>query len=79
MTQTLECDKEPRLWEVPKPRMPKTRETPKNPKRNRLPIWGVLVGLALYLLFAHGCHGDEDTELFGIAKEKAAEMVSAAR
>lgn len=26
-------------------------------------VWPVLVLLAAYLLFCHGCHGDEDTEL----------------
>jgi hypothetical protein len=26
--------------------------------------WLFLLGIAGYLLFAHGCHGDEDTELF---------------
>jgi hypothetical protein len=25
----------------------------------------VFLGLAAQLLFAHGCHGDEDHELFG--------------
>jgi hypothetical protein len=33
---------------------------------HRLRPWAVLATLALgvYLLFAHGCHGDEDNELF---------------
>jgi len=30
--------------------------------------WLLLVG---YLLFAHGCHGDEDTELFARVPFKA--------
>ena len=25
--------------------------------------WGLTAALAVYLLFAHPCHGDEDTEL----------------
>jgi hypothetical protein len=29
-------------------------------------LWkvGIAVAVAIYLLFAHGCHGDEDNELF---------------
>jgi len=27
-------------------------------------VWPALALLAGYLLFCHGCHGDEDTELF---------------
>lgn len=35
------------------------------PKTGRVHPWGLLaVAAALYLLFAHGCHGDEDNELF---------------
>ena len=26
--------------------------------------WGIFAMLAAFLIFAHGCHGDEDTELF---------------
>lgn len=26
--------------------------------------WAILIGLSLYLVFCHGCHGDEDNELF---------------
>jgi hypothetical protein len=26
---------------------------------------GIAVALSAFILFAHGCHGDEDTELFG--------------
>jgi hypothetical protein len=29
--------------------------------------WGTLLLLVTQFLFAHGCHGDEDHELFGIA------------
>jgi hypothetical protein len=28
--------------------------------------WLILAALAAQLVFAHGCHGDEDHELFGI-------------
>jgi hypothetical protein len=27
-------------------------------------LWAILLLLSGLLLFAHGCHGDEDTELF---------------
>jgi hypothetical protein len=27
--------------------------------------WALLAALTAHLLFAHGCHGDEDHELFG--------------
>jgi len=30
---------------------------------------GVFLMISLFLLFAHGCHGDEDTELFGQRSE----------
>ena len=52
---------------------------PERAKRNGWPVWSVLCGLLLSLLFAHGCHGDEDTELFDLANEKAAEATPAAR
>jgi hypothetical protein len=32
----------------------------------RLVRWGALLLLVTQFLFAHGCHGDEDHELFGI-------------
>jgi hypothetical protein len=46
------------------------------PKRSpRTPVWrsGWIYGLVFlllggYLLFAHGCHGDEDNELFANLK-----------
>lgn len=28
----------------------------------------MLIALASYLVFAHGCHGDEDNELFAIMR-----------
>lgn len=30
--------------------------------------WGVALVLAGYLLFCHGCHGDEDHELFNVVR-----------
>jgi hypothetical protein len=33
--------------------------------------WPALLILAGFLLFCHGCHGDEDTELLVKAHEKA--------
>ena len=31
--------------------------------------WGLFVLLAGYLLFAHGCHGDDDNELFAAFRD----------
>lgn len=39
--------------------------------RRRLLTWvrrGALALLTAHLLFAHGCHGDEDHELFGVVR-----------
>lgn len=33
--------------------------------------WGILIGLSLYLVFCHGCHGDEDNELFVTLKHRS--------
>jgi hypothetical protein len=33
--------------------------------------YGAALLLAGYLLFAHGCHGDEDNELFGACRHRA--------
>ena len=38
----------------------------------------ILLALAAQLLFAHGCHGDEDHELFGLIQHLTAESASAA-
>jgi hypothetical protein len=51
----------PRAWFVPLPSRP-AAETTDTPRRRRL--WLALALLAGYLLFCHGCHGDEDNELF---------------
>jgi hypothetical protein len=51
----------PRAWFVPvRERLP---EEP-TPVRGGRRLWVALVLLAGYLLFCHGCHGDEDNELF---------------
>jgi hypothetical protein len=36
--------------------------------------WVVLALAAGYLLFSHGCHGDEDNELFTGSRKPAAEL-----
>jgi hypothetical protein len=38
-------------------------------------VWVVLALLAGYLLFCHGCHGDEDNELFAGARHRVTEQV----
>jgi len=43
---------------------------PASPGRGRL--WVALALLAGYLLFCHGCHGDEDNELFAGVRHQAA-------
>jgi hypothetical protein len=61
----------PRAWFVPVRRP--TDEVAPPPRRRRL--WLALALLAGYLLFCHGCHGDEDNELFvrgGVSSEPAA-------
>ncbi len=51
----------PRAWFIPLPPRP-AEEATAAPRRRRL--WVALALLAGYLLFCHGCHGDEDNELF---------------
>jgi len=48
-----------------------SRAPGKRPPRRGL-IWVGLALLAGYLLFCHGCHGDEDNELFIGARNQAA-------
>ncbi len=58
------CETRPmprRAWFVPVQR-PLASEHVQSPPRWRL--WTALALLAGYLLFCHGCHGDEDNELF---------------
>jgi len=48
------------------------RDKQRNASLLRLTVafrWAVLVALLSQLLFAHGCHGDEDHELFGVIRE----------
>jgi hypothetical protein len=56
-----------RAWFVPVPSRPADEATG-TPRRRRL--WLAL--LAGYLLFCHGCHGDEDNELFVGARRAVA-------
>ena len=51
----------PRAWFIPVRARPADEATPA-PRRRRL--WVAPALLAGYLLFCHGCHGDEDNELF---------------
>jgi hypothetical protein len=49
----------PRLLYRPTP-------VPSRPPGTRRSRWAVLLLVAGYLLFCHGCHGDEDDELFAL-------------
>jgi hypothetical protein len=33
-------------------------------RQERRSLWPGWLAISVYLLFCHGCHGDEDTELF---------------
>ncbi len=59
----------PRSWFVPVRSRP-TLEERDTPRRRRR--WAVVALLAGYLLFCHGCHGDEDNELFTGRRHAAA-------
>jgi hypothetical protein len=62
----------PHAWFVPvRRRCPD--ETVAPPRRRRLRV--ALALLAGYLLFCHGCHGDEDNELFARLRHQAAERL----
>jgi hypothetical protein len=52
------------------PYSPPAPPTPARPRR----WWAYLLAVLLagYLLFAHGCHGDEDNELFAAAPRSGA-------
>jgi hypothetical protein len=41
------------------------------PAPRRRFLWPALAVLAGLLLFCHGCHGNEDTELFAVAQQKS--------
>lgn len=53
----------------------RSRRTDRGPAHGGGWRWGVFLMLSAFLLFAHGCHGDEDNELFALARQ----LVSAAR
>jgi hypothetical protein len=57
MSALLEHQSRPRFRPLPPPDAPE-------PARRGWWRYGVALALAGYLLFAHGCHGDEDNELF---------------
>jgi hypothetical protein len=56
-----------RAWFIPVRR-------PEAGQRRRRWAWVVLALAAGYLLFCHGCHGDEDNELFMGSRKPAAEL-----
>jgi hypothetical protein len=51
----------------------RTRRANAEAPARRVNWWSLLAGLLLagYLLFAHGCHGDADTELFALSGESS--------
>ena len=51
-------------------RLPGAPKPPAGPSRRRWP-WLILVLLAGYFVFAHGCHDDEDTELLAAPLREA--------
>ena len=57
-----------RAWLLPFGRKP---HDPISKTRRRWALVGLMV-LGGYLLFAHGCHGDEDNELFARLREAVA-------
>jgi hypothetical protein len=41
------------------------------PRRRSVGLWiryALVVAIAVYLVFCHGCHGDEDNELFALLR-----------
>jgi hypothetical protein len=62
----------PRAWFVPV-RRPAEETTPA-PRRRR--AWVALALLAGYLLFCHGCHGDEDNELFARLGQRVTQQLA---
>ena len=57
-----------RAWFIP---IGLHRPEPTAPRRRRR-MWLAVALLAGYLLFCHGCHGDEDNELFTSMRTPAA-------
>ncbi|HZT81974.1 MAG TPA: hypothetical protein VFA26_17240 [Gemmataceae bacterium] len=53
---------------VPTRRGRRAAPRPTPPAIRRWDRWAFLLLLAGYLLFCHGCHGDEDNELFALAR-----------
>ncbi len=68
MTQIREARRR-RAWWVPL-RLREAGEEPQRSRRRR--VVAAMVVLAGYLLFCHGCHGDEDNELFAVIRQQAA-------
>lgn len=64
----------PRAWFVPVRLAPPERAAPVARRRR---VWVALALLAGYLLFCHGCHGDEDNELFVGGRNQAVMRTSA--
>ena len=62
----------PRAWFIPVRRRPE--EATAVPRRRRL--WVALALLGGYLLFCHGCHGDEDNELFALRGSRIMQPVA---
>jgi hypothetical protein len=46
------------------------------PAPRRRVVWVALALLAGYLLFCHGCHGDEDNELFARLRHQMTEQMA---
>lgn len=63
----------PRAWFIQVPSRP-TNEVTCMPRRRRR--WVALALLGGYLLFCHGCHGDEDNELFALRGSRMMKAVS---
>jgi hypothetical protein len=59
----------PNRWRLPLCVRAQRKALPQGPFRWL--AWPVLVLLAAYLVFCHGCHGDEDNELLAAAQQKA--------
>ncbi len=65
----LAAGERPRVWQRPPAAVGPVATLAPRRRGWRLPV---LFALALYLLFCHGCHGDEDHELFARVTSAAA-------